>query len=59
MLKKLNSFHPSLKFRVDKFDNGIVHFLDIKNVDKETDIHFKDTHTGQYMHFFSHVLHGV
>ena len=51
ILKKLNSFHPSLKFTVDRFDDGIVHYLDVKIVDNETDIYFKDTHTGQYMHF--------
>ena len=44
VLKKLNSFHPSLKFTVDTFDDGIVHYLDIKIVDNETDIYFKDTH---------------
>ena len=50
-LNKLNSFHPSLKFTVEKFDDGIVHYSDIQIVDNETDIYFKDTHTGQYMHF--------
>ena len=54
VLKKLNSFHPSLKFTVDKFDDGIVHYLDIKIVDSEIDIYCKDTHTGQYMHFSSY-----
>ena len=33
VLKKLNSFHPSLKFTVDKFHDGIVQYLDIKIVD--------------------------
>ena len=51
VLKKLNSFHPSLKFTVDKFDDDIVHYLDIKIVDNETHIYFKDTRTGQFMHF--------
>ena len=54
VLKKLNSFHPSLKFTVDKFDDDIVHYLDIKIVDNETHIYFKDTHTGQFMHFSSY-----
>ena len=35
-------------------NDGIVHYLDIKIVDNETDIYFKDTHTGQYMHFSSY-----
>ena len=43
-----------MKFTVDKFDDGIVHYLDIKTVDNETDIYFKDTHTGQYMQFASY-----
>ena len=51
---KLSSFHPSLKFTVEKFDDVIVHYLDIKIVDNETDIYFKDTHTSQYMHFSSY-----
>ena len=46
VLKKLNSFHLSLKFTGDKFDDGIVHYLDIKIFDDETDIYL-DTHTGQ------------
>ena len=56
VLKKLNSFHPRLTFTVDKFDDGIVHYLNIKLVDNENDIYLKDTHTGQYMHFSSYAL---
>ena len=51
VLYKLDSFHPNLKFAVDKFDDGIVHYLDIKIIDSETYIYYKNTHTGQYMHF--------
>ena len=29
VLNKLNSFHPSLKFTTDKFDTGVVHYLDV------------------------------
>ena len=47
---KLNGFHTSLKFTVDKFDDGVVHYLDLKIIDNETDIYYKDTQTGQYMH---------
>ena len=57
VLKKPNSFHPSLMFTVDKFDDDIVHYLDIKIADNKTHIYFKDTHTGQYTDFF-HMLHG-
>ena len=51
VLHKLNSFHPNLKFTVDKLDDVIVHYLDIKIIDNETDIHYKERHTGQYMDF--------
>ena len=54
VLEKLKSFHPSFKFTVDKVDDGIVHYLDIKIVDNETNIYFKDTHTGEYTHFSSY-----
>ena len=52
VLKKLNSFHPSLKITVDKFNDGIVHYLDIEIVDNETDIFFKDTHACMSIHAF-------
>ena len=43
-----------MRFTVDKFDDDIIHYVDIKIVDNETDIYFKDTHTGQYTHFSSY-----
>ena len=47
-----------MKFTVDTFDDGIVHYLDIKIVDNETSIYFKDTHTHthtcQFTHFSSY-----
>ena len=30
VLNKLNGFHSSLNFTVDKFDDGVVHYLDLK-----------------------------
>ena len=54
VLKKLNSFHPSLKFTFETLDHGIVHYLDVKTVDKETDIHLKDTYIGQFTYFASY-----
>ena len=45
-----------MKFTVEKFDDGIAHYLDIKILDNETDIYFKDTHAGQYMYFSSYAL---
>ena len=50
VIGKLNSFHPSLNVTVDKFDDGVVHYLDLKIIDNESDIYYKDTHTGQYIH---------
>ena len=47
-------FHPSLNFAFDKFDDGVVHYLDLKIIDNETDIYYTDTHTSQYMHFSSY-----
>ena len=55
VLLKLNIFHPSLKFTVDKFEDGIVHYLDTKTVDNETDIYNKDTHKSKYMHLATFV----
>ena len=59
MLTKFNKFDKNLKFTVDTFPEGNIHFLDIKISADSTDVYCKDTHTGQYMHFttfepFSH-----
>ena len=53
VLSKLNSFYPSLNFTVDKFDDGVVHYLHLKSIDNETDIYYKDIDTCQYMQFSS------
>ena len=45
--KRLNAFDKNIKFRVDTFPDGNVHFLDIKVDKNHTDIFHKDTHTGQ------------
>ena len=49
VLSKLNGFHPSLNFTVEKFDDGVAHYLELKIIDNETDIYYNNTHTGQYM----------
>ena len=49
--KRLNSFDKSIKFTVDTFPDGNVHFLDIKIDKNHTDIYYKKTHTGQYTSF--------
>ena len=51
--KHLNSFDKNIKFTVDTFPDGKVHFLDIKVDKNHTDICYKDTHAGQYTSFHS------
>ena len=51
--KRLNSFDKNIKFTIDTFPDGNVHFLDIKVENNNTDIYYKDTHTGQYTSFHS------
>ena len=51
--KRLNSFDKNIKFTVDTFRNGNIHFLDIKVNKNHTDIYYKDTHIGQYASFHS------
>ena len=53
VLAKFNSFDSNLKFTVDTFSEGIVHFLDIKVSFDDTNIYRKKTHTRQYSHFLS------
>ena len=51
VLRKFNSFHNNLHFTVDTFDDGDIHFLDLKIEGIETDVYHKPTHTGQYFYF--------
>ena len=53
VLTKFNQFDKNLKFTVDTFGDGLVHFLDITISQDGTDVYRKDTHTGQYTHFSS------
>ena len=53
VLTKFNQFDKNLKFTVDTFPDGLVHFLDIKISQDGTDVYCKDTHTGQYTQFSS------
>ena len=50
----LNSFDPSIKFTVDKFDNEVPHFLDLEISPDGLSIFRKDTNTGQYTNFDSY-----
>ena len=46
-----------MKFTDEKVVDGIVHYLDIKILDSETNTCFKDTHTHKSIHaFFSYAL---
>ena len=53
MYKRLNSFDKIIKFIVDTFPDGNIHFLDIKVDKNHTDIYYKYTHTGQNTSFHS------
>ena len=56
VLETFNKFDPNLKFTVDEFEDGIVHFLDITIKDNgQIDMFTKPTNTGQYSHFDSFV----
>ena len=44
--KRLNSFDKNIKFTVDTFPDGNVHFLDIRVDKNHTDIYCKDNDTG-------------
>ena len=47
ILNSFNSFDKNLRFSVDTFDDGNIHFLDIKILNNSaTDIYIKDTNTG-------------
>ena len=53
VLRKFNSFHNNLYFIVDIFDDGDIHFFDLKIEGIETDVYHKPTNTGQYFDFTS------
>jgi hypothetical protein len=59
VLKRFNDFDNNLKFTVDSFEDGIVHFLDILvHSNGDTDVYSKPTNTGQYTHFDSYTPWG-
>ena len=54
-LNLFNSVDKNLRFSVDTFDDGNIHFLDIKIFNNgETDIYIKDTNTGLYVQYHSY-----
>ena len=59
ILERFNNFDQNLRFTVDSFDDGDVHFLDIRiRPDGETDVYSKPTNSGQYSHFDSYAPWG-
>ena len=44
IMKQFNSFDKSIQFTTDRFEDSIVHFLDIKINGSETDLYYKTTH---------------
>ena len=53
IMEQFNPFDRSIQFTINRFEDGIVHFLDIKINGSETDLYHKTTHTGQYYDFSS------
>ena len=51
--KRLNSFDKNIKFTVDTFPDGNIHFLNIKTDKNHTDVYYKEIHTRQYTSFHS------
>ena len=50
-----NSFHVNLCFTVDRFENEVPHFLDIKMSAQGLTIYRKNTHIEQYVHYDSFI----
>ena len=56
VLDRFNSFDRNLKFTVDTFEDGNVHFLDISVLPNgNTDVYSKPTNTGLYSHYESYI----
>ena len=53
IMKQFTSFDKSIQFTFDIFEDGIVHFLDIKINGCEIDLYYKTAHTGQDCDFSS------
>ena len=43
-MKNFNSFDKSIQFTIDRFEDGIVHYPDIKINGSETDLYYNTTH---------------
>ena len=53
IVKQFNSFDESIQFTIERFEDGIAHFLDIKINGSERDLYYKSILTGQYCDFSS------
>ena len=55
VLNSFNSFDKNLRFTINTFDDGNIHFLDIKILSHgETDLNKKGTNTGRYVQYYSY-----
>ena len=52
-IQNVNSYDQNIQFTIDRFEDSRVHFLDIEINKTQTNLFYKDTHTGQYCHFDS------
>ena len=50
-----NSFHEILRFTVDRLENEMSDFLNIKMSSQCLAVYRKTTHTGQYVHYVNFV----
>ena len=53
IMKQFNLLDKTNQFTIDRFEDSIIHFLDIKINGSETDLSYKTTHTGQCCDFSS------
>ena len=53
IMKQFNYFDKNIQFTIDRLEDVIVHFPDIKINGSKTDLYYKTTHTGQYCDFSS------
>ena len=51
--KRLNFFNKNMKFLIDNFSGGNVHFTDVQIEKNHASIYYKPTHIGQYIQFHS------
>ena len=55
VLDLFNSFHEILRFTVDRLENEMSDFLNIKMSSQCLVVYRKTTHTGQYVHYLKFV----